>query len=80
MVSCQKVTDELTNLLDEKVSPELRAEIEHHLKYCRRCSVLLDSVRKVLVITGDERTFEVPLGFDERLHTYLAQKIAKASK
>ena len=34
-------------------------EIEHHLAHCVRCSVLLDSTRKMLLISGNERTFEV---------------------
>ena len=30
-----------------------------------------DSTRKMLVITGDERIFEVPAGFSDRLHSFL---------
>jgi hypothetical protein len=29
---------------------------------------VLDSTRNILVLIGDERTFEVPVGFAERLH------------
>ena len=77
MVSCKKVIAELSNLLDESVDPKLRAEIEAHLRRCVRCSTLLDSTRKVLIITGDERTFEVPIGYSDRLHHYLAAKLAE---
>ena len=62
MVSCKKVIAELSNFLDESVDPKLRAEIEGHLRLCRRCSTLLDSTRKMLIISGDDRTFEVPIG------------------
>jgi anti-sigma factor RsiW len=75
MVSCKKVIAELSSLLDESVDPKLRAEMEAHLRRCRRCSTLLDSTRKVLVISGDERTFEVPIGFSERLHRQLATRL-----
>jgi hypothetical protein len=75
MVSCKKVIAELSSLLDESVDPKLRAEMEAHLRRCRRCSTLLDSTRKVLVISGDERTFEVPIGFSERLHQQLATRL-----
>jgi hypothetical protein len=34
-----------------------------------------DSTRKMLVITGDERVFEVPTGFSERLHGFLEKVI-----
>ncbi len=77
MVSCKKVMAELSNFLDESVDPKLRAEIEAHLRRCVRCSTLLDSTRKVLIITGDERTFEVPIGYSERLHMDLAVRLQK---
>jgi hypothetical protein len=61
--------------MDGSVDAKLRAEIEHHLSHCRRCSVLLDSTRKMLIISGDDRTFEVPAGYSERLHQYLTKKL-----
>jgi hypothetical protein len=75
MVTCAEVLKELSNFIDEDIDPQLRAEIETHLRGCRRCSVLLDSTRKTLRITGDERVFEVPVGYSERLHQFLAKKL-----
>ena len=75
MVPCRKVAAHLSEFVDGEVSPELRAEIEHHLYWCRRCSVLVDSVRKVLIISGDERTFEVPVGYEARLDEFLKQRL-----
>ncbi len=75
MVSCKKVLSELSNYMADGVAPALKQEIEHHLAHCVRCSVLLDSTRKMLLISGDERTFEVPVGHSERLHRYSAEKL-----
>lgn len=75
MVSCRKVAEHLSEFVDGDVSPALRAEIEHHLHWCRRCSVLVDSVRKVLIISGDDRTFEVPVGYETRLHDFLREHL-----
>ncbi len=77
MVSCKKVAAELSNLLDGTVDAKLRQDIAAHLRHCRRCSTLLDSARKVLVISGDERTFEVPIGYSERLHRLLDEKLVE---
>ena len=79
MVSCKKVIAELSNLLADEVDAKLRTEIEDHLRRCRRCSTLLDSTRKVLIISGDERTFEVPLGYSERLHRYLDEQLKRTN-
>ncbi len=71
IVSCKKVTRELSNYLADEVAPELRKEIERHLANCARCSALLDSTRKVLRISGDGRVFEVPVGYSQRMHEFL---------
>lgn len=71
MVSCETVLEQLSNFVDGDVDPSLRSEIEAHLKMCRRCSVLHDSFRKVLIIVADERTFEIPAGYSERLHAFI---------
>lgn len=75
MVTCEDVLNELSNFIDCDIEPALKVEIENHLKMCQRCSVLHDSLRKVLVIVGDERTFEIPVGFSERLHAFIDQHI-----
>ncbi len=75
MVNCETVLQELSNFIDHEIDPALRAEIETHLKMCHRCSVLHDSLRKVVVIVADERTFEIPVGYSERLHAFIDQHL-----
>ena len=75
MVNCDKVLRELSNFIDGDIEPGLRAEMEAHLKMCRRCSVLHDSLRKVVVVIADERTFEIPVGYSERLHAFIDRLI-----
>lgn len=71
MVSCKKLAQNLSAYIDGDLDPELSCEIEKHLSLCRRCSVLLDSVRKVIIVSGDDRTFELPIGYEDRLHEFL---------
>jgi predicted anti-sigma-YlaC factor YlaD len=71
MVTCEQVLQELSNFIDRDVDPALRAEIEAHLAMCHRCSVLHDTLRKVLVIVADKHTFEIPVGYSERLPVFL---------
>ena len=71
MVSCHEVLEKLSSFIDCEVDQGLRAEIEAHLSMCHRCTVLHDSVRKVIIIAADERTFEIPAGYSERLHAVL---------
>lgn len=71
MVSCKTIIANLSAYVDGDASPEMRQKIEKHLRGCHRCTAVYDSTRKMLVITGDERVFEVPAGYSERLHTFL---------
>ena len=75
MVNCEQVLQQLSDFLDADVEPGMRREIEEHLKMCSKCSVLHDTLRKVLIIVGDDRTFEVPTGFSERLHSFISKHL-----
>jgi RNA polymerase sigma-70 factor, ECF subfamily len=76
-VNCKQVTDQISNYIDNQLTPELRAKIEEHLRLCDRCAVVVDTVRKLLYVAGDENVFSVP--FDckvnwEALKDKVAQK------
>jgi predicted anti-sigma-YlaC factor YlaD len=76
MVSCKTIIANLSNYLDGGATPEVRQKIEKHLRGCHRCTAIYDSTRKMLVITGDERVFEIPAGFSERLHSFIDKTIS----
>lgn len=76
MVGCKKVIDSLSEYLDGDIRAELRQQIAEHLRGCANCSAVYDSTRKVLIITGDERVFEIPAGFSERLHKFLDESLS----
>jgi predicted anti-sigma-YlaC factor YlaD len=78
MVSCKTIIANLSAYLDGDAPLEMRQKIEKHLRRCHRCTAVYDSTRKMLVITGDERIFEVPTGFSERLHGFLDKVIASS--
>jgi anti-sigma factor RsiW len=78
MVSCKTIVDHLSQYVDGEVTPGLRHKIERHLRSCHRCTAVYDSTRKMLVITGDERVFEIPAGYSERLHSFLDKTVLKS--
>ncbi|MDX6460347.1 MAG: hypothetical protein QOE55_4044, partial [Acidobacteriaceae bacterium] len=55
--------------------PDVLEQVQKHLEHCEICSAILDSTRNILILTADERVFELPLGFSERLHTRLEEEI-----
>ena len=74
-LSCKHVWAHISEYIDQSVHAELREEIERHLEHCEICSAILDSTRNILLLTADNRTFELPLGYSERLHERLAREL-----
>jgi hypothetical protein len=74
-MNCKHVWEYISEYIDGSVEPALREEIERHLEHCQICSAILDSTRNILILTADERTFELPVGFSERLHERLAKEL-----
>ena len=75
-LNCKHVWAHISDYIDDSVAPELRVEIERHLEHCEICSAILDSTRNILVLTADDRTFELPVGYSQRLHERLEQELA----
>jgi predicted anti-sigma-YlaC factor YlaD len=74
-LECKHVWQHISGYLDQQLDPEILAAVEKHLEMCEVCSAILDSTRNVLILTADDRTYELPVGYSERLHERLAAVI-----
>lgn len=75
-LDCKHVWEHISGYLDQQLDPEMLAAVEKHLENCEVCSAVLDSTRNVLVLTADNRTYELPVGYSERLHERLRRVIS----
>jgi anti-sigma factor RsiW len=76
-LSCEEVRREISNYLDDDITPRMRRLLEAHLAQCRKCAALLDSTHNVLVLLADEKRFQLPAGFSLRIRDMLASEFAK---
>ena len=76
-ISCREVIRELSTFIDQGVGADLRAQIEEHLAKCKHCSAIYDGTRNVIRLVGDDRVFEVPAGFGQRLRDRLAKEMSE---
>jgi hypothetical protein len=60
MISCDEFFAELGDYLEDRLSPEVRKELELHVSQCRACYVLYDSARKTIKIVTDSGSFDLP--------------------
>jgi anti-sigma factor RsiW len=72
-ISCLEVIRELSNYVDKDVRPDLRAQIAAHLPTCAHCTAIYDGLRNTMTLVADDRTFELPAGFSQRLRVKLTQ-------
>lgn len=74
-IDCKHVWQYISAYIEGDVDASLRAEIDRHLETCEICSAVLDSTRNVVVLMADERTFELPIGFSQRLHDRIDREL-----
>jgi len=70
-LECKHVWEHISEYLDNTLDPSVLRDIASHLENCEICSAILDSTRNVLILTADERTYELPVGYSDRLHARL---------
>jgi hypothetical protein len=75
VIDCKDVWDRISEFLDDTLSPGARELMQRHLEHCEVCSAILDSTRNILILTADERVFELPVGYSERLHARIEEEI-----
>lgn len=77
-LECKNVWEHVSEYLDKQLDPKLLMDIEKHLENCEVCSAILDSTRNILILTADNRTYELPVGYSERLHARLDKAIRES--
>ena len=75
VLECKHVWEHISGYLDGTLDAAVLEEVQKHLEHCEICSAILDSTRNILILTADERVFELPLGFSERLHARLEEEM-----
>jgi anti-sigma factor RsiW len=68
VIDCKHVWSYISEYLDGTLLDETRKTVQRHLEHCEICSAILDSTRSVIILVADDRVFELPVGFSERLH------------
>ncbi|RRA49290.1 anti-sigma factor [Acidipila sp. EB88] len=76
VIDCKHVWNFISDYLDDGLSPETRDLVQRHLVQCEICAAILDSTRNIIVLMADDRVFELPLGFSERLHNRLQAEMS----
>ena len=78
VIDCKHVWTYISEYLDGTLTSETREIVQRHLDDCEICSAILDSTRNIIILTADDRVFELPIGFSERLHARIDLEILES--
>jgi hypothetical protein len=78
-MNCEEVLRELSNYIDQAVSPELLLEMESHLRACGSCAVTLKTTRSIVRALNDDQLMSVPPGYSARLYKKLQAHIGSSA-
>ena len=80
MMTCEEFFAEFGDYLENRVSPELRMELEQHRLHCRECDVLFDSTFKAIKIVSESNSFDLPENVSGRDYRARYGKVEVRSK
>ena len=76
-MTCTEFLGLLDDLIDDSVTPELRAEVQTHLHRCGHCEVVLNTTRKTIEIYRSHEIYDLPAGLRVRLHAAIMARCKK---
>lgn len=71
-MSCVEAWREISEMIDGTLEPEMQARMGQHLNHCAHCKAVYDGASNAVRLIGDERVYELPHGFAERLFQRLS--------
>ena len=72
-IQCDEVLEQLSEYIDEDTRAELCEAIQEHLSRCRDCQIMVDTVKKTIILYQSGSSIEVPTSATARLSAALAR-------
>jgi hypothetical protein len=76
-VTCTEFIAQLDDLLEERVTTKLRADLEEHLRGCEHCVITMNTTRKTIEIYRSHELYELPNDLRVRLQKAILAKCKK---
>jgi hypothetical protein len=67
----------LDDLLEDRISSSVKAELEEHLRGCEHCVVTMNTTRKTIEIYRSHELYELPNDLRNRLQKAILAKCKK---
>jgi hypothetical protein len=80
MITCKEFFAEFGDYLENRISPELRAELEQHRHHCRECHLLYDFTLKAIKAVTGSNCFELPQSVSDSIIDRVMAKLRSDHK
>ncbi len=68
---CEDMLDTLSEYVDGEIDAQLCAEIDRHLAECGNCRIMVDTLRKTIILYREFGHEELPVDAKDRLYAVL---------
>lgn len=79
-MQCREMLEALSDYIDGELEARLCAEIEAHMRECTDCRVMVDTLRKTVVLYRTHGQAELPADVQSRLYTVLDLEALQAGR
>jgi anti-sigma factor RsiW len=69
--ACHDLLDQISDYIDGELEASLCAELEAHLAECPDCRVMVDTMRRTIILYRSEGPAGLPVDVEERLYRVL---------
>lgn len=66
-LTCQEVWKEISEFVDQSLDREMQDRMRLHLSHCAHCKAVYDGVQNTVLLMADDRVYDLPRGFSERI-------------
>ncbi|MCS7225161.1 MAG: anti-sigma factor [Armatimonadetes bacterium] len=73
-MKCEDLLKALSDYLDGDIDPQICQELEKHLAECDPCQVVIDNLKKTILLYRKGEPFPLPTEFQERLHSLIRER------
>jgi len=77
---CNKKIQNICDYVDGELDASLCREIEEHLKECKNCRIMVDTLRQTVVLCREGKQVRLPKELEDKLNNALRKKWEKKFK
>ena len=77
MRECKKYIQDIVDYIDGELDETLCAELDKHLKECRNCRIMVDTLRQTVVLCREGKRERLPKSLESKLTSALRARWEK---